>query len=58
LQEISHRLKEFEILQKAYKRQNEHSNDIQILEKLSAITIKPIEIINFGPRIAIGGKCS
>jgi len=43
----SHRLREFETLQKAYKQQNKHSHDIQALEELAAITIKPIEIIEF-----------
>jgi len=34
-------------LQKAYKQQNKHSHDLQILEELAAITIKPIKIIEF-----------
>ena len=41
----SHKLKEFESLQKAYKQQNKNAHDLQILEELAAITIKPIEII-------------
>jgi len=43
----SYRLREFEILQNAYKQQNEHSYDIKLLQKLAAITMKPIEIIEF-----------
>jgi len=43
----SYRLKEFEILQKAYKQPNEHSYDMKLLAELAAITIKPIEIIEF-----------
>ena len=35
----SHRLREFDSLQKAYKQQNKYSRDIQILEELAAITI-------------------
>ena len=34
-------------MQKAYKQQNKHSHDLQILEELAAITIKPIKIIEF-----------
>jgi len=43
----SHRLKEFENMQKAYKSQNQHHKDIKILQELAAISIKPIEILEF-----------
>jgi len=42
----SHRLKEFENMQKAYKSQNQHHKDTKILQELAAISMKPIEFTN------------
>ena len=43
----SHRLREFDNLQKAYKQQIDQSHDIKLLEKLAAITLRPIKFIEF-----------
>jgi len=43
----SQRLEEFENMQKTYKSQNQPNENIKILQDLAAITIKPIEILEF-----------
>jgi len=47
LRNQSYRLKEFEQVQKAYQKPYEQSQDLNTLEKLAEITLKPIKIIEF-----------